>query len=118
MEKLTQEKREYDHSPQALKLKPVIDRCVFYSLDPLALSYTVWQMSKIHDALHMQRIFSVDRQSALVDVRCETYWAPRGKIKGLEIVYWAYMQERDENAGTGDDTEKSERKKRQLLRAR
>lgn len=57
-------------------------------------------MSKIHDALHMQRIFSGDRQSALVGVRCKTYWAPRIKLEGLEIVYLKYMQERDENAGT------------------
>lgn len=57
-------------------------------------------MSKIHDALHMQRIFFGDRQSALVDVPYETYWAPRIKFEGLEVVYLKYMQERDENAGT------------------
>lgn len=44
--KKTQEKREYDQWPQAPKLKSVIDRCVFYSLDPLALSCTVWQHVK------------------------------------------------------------------------
>lgn len=57
-------------------------------------------MSKIHDALHMRRIFSGDRQSTLVDVRCEAYWAPRSKLKGFEVEYLKYMQERDENAGT------------------
>lgn len=67
--------------------------------------------------MHMQRIFFGDRRSALVDIRCKTYWAPRSKLEGSEAVYWRNMQERDENAGTGEDFENIQNRI-YLLRAR
>lgn len=62
----------------------------------LALSCMVWQHVKdTWCNAYATHIFG-DRRSALVDVRCKTYWAPVSKLKRSEVENWKCMQEQNE----------------------